>query len=104
VKCHIWSAVLYGAAMRTLRKVDRKYLESFEMCWTRMEISWTDHVKNEEVLHRIMDKRNIQRKASWAGHILCRNCLLQLIIEGETEGTRRRCTQLLNDLKEARRC
>jgi hypothetical protein len=31
---------------------DQKYLESFEMwCWRRMEkISWTDHVRNEEVL------------------------------------------------------
>jgi len=30
----------------------QKYLESFEMwCWRRMEnISWTDHVRNEEVL------------------------------------------------------
>jgi hypothetical protein len=103
---------LYGAAMWTLRKVDQKYLESFEMwCWTRMEIIWTDHVKNEELLHRIMDKMNFlhtikQRKASWAGHILCRNCLLRLIIEGKTEGTGRqgrRCTQLLNEVTEARR-
>ena len=31
---------------------DQKYLESFEMwCWRRMEkISWTDHVRNEDVL------------------------------------------------------
>jgi len=54
VKCHIWSMVLFGAAMWTLRKVDQKYLKSFAVwCWTRMEISWTDYVKNEEVLHRI---------------------------------------------------
>jgi len=33
----------------TLRKVDRKYLESYEMwCWRRMEkISWTDRVGNK---------------------------------------------------------
>jgi hypothetical protein len=31
---------LYGAESWTLRKVDQKYLESFEMwCWRRMEIS-----------------------------------------------------------------
>jgi hypothetical protein len=32
-----------------------KHLESFEMwCWRRMEkISWTDHVRNEEVLLRV---------------------------------------------------
>ena len=36
----------------TLWKVEQKYLESFEMwCWKKMESRWTDHVKNEEVLH-----------------------------------------------------
>ena len=49
VKCYIWSTALYGAEIWTLRKVDQKYLESFEMCcWRRMEnISWTDRVRNE---------------------------------------------------------
>ena len=43
---------LYGAETWTLRAADQKYLESSEMwCWRRMEkISWTDHVRNEEVL------------------------------------------------------
>jgi hypothetical protein len=53
VKCYIWSIALYGAETWTLRKTDQKYLESFEMlCWRRMEkISWTDRMRNEEVLH-----------------------------------------------------
>jgi len=48
VKCYIWSIALYGAETWTLRAVDQKQLESFEMwCWRRMEkISWTDHVRN----------------------------------------------------------
>ena len=51
-----------------------------------MEISWTDRVKNEEVLHRKKEERNIvptaeQRKASCVGHTLHRNCLLKLVIE-----------------------
>jgi hypothetical protein len=52
VKCYVWSIALYGAETWTLRAVDQKHLESFEMwCWRRMEkISWTDHVRNEEVL------------------------------------------------------
>jgi hypothetical protein len=46
VICCIWRITLYGAETWTLRKVDQKYLESFEMwCWRRMEkISWTDRV------------------------------------------------------------
>jgi len=52
VKCYIWSIALYGAETWTLRAVDQKHLESFKMwCWRRMEkISWTDHVRNKEVL------------------------------------------------------
>jgi hypothetical protein len=48
VKCYIWSIALYGAETGTLRAVDQKHHESFEMlCWRRMEkISWTDHVRN----------------------------------------------------------
>jgi hypothetical protein len=61
VKCYIWSIALYGAEMWTLRKVDQKYLECFEMwCWRRMEkISWTNRVRNEEMLHRVKEQRNI---------------------------------------------
>jgi hypothetical protein len=51
VKCYIWRKALYGAETWTLRAVDQKHMESFEMWrWRRMEISWTDHVRNEEVL------------------------------------------------------
>jgi len=55
------------------------------------EISWTDHVGKEEVLLRVKERRNIlreisKRKATWIGHILRRNCLLQRIIEGKIKG------------------
>jgi hypothetical protein len=116
VKYCIWSTPLYGAEIWTLWKVDQKYLESFEMwCWRRMEkISWTNHVKNEEVLHRVKEERNIihtikRRKANWIGHILRRNCLLKYVIKGKLEGRiemtgrrGRRRKQLLDDLKEKR--
>jgi hypothetical protein len=55
--------------------------------WRRMEkISWTDRVRNEEVLLRVKEQRNILRetrkpKANWIGHILHRNCLLEHVIE-----------------------
>jgi hypothetical protein len=51
---------LYGAETWTLRKTDQKYLESPEMwCWRRMEISWTDRVRNEEVLQGVKEERNV---------------------------------------------
>jgi hypothetical protein len=43
-------------------------------------------VRNEDVLLRVKEQRNIlheirKRKANWIGHILRRNCLLQRVIE-----------------------
>jgi len=38
VKCYIWSIALYAAETWTLRAVDQKHLESFEMWrWRKME-------------------------------------------------------------------
>jgi hypothetical protein len=59
--------------------------------WRRMEISWTDRVRNEEVLLRVKEQRNIlheirKRKANWIGHILRGNCLLQQVMEGKITG------------------
>jgi hypothetical protein len=79
------------------------------------KVSWNDRVRNEEVLHRVKEERNIvhtikRRKANWIGHILRRDCLLKHVIEGKLEGRiemtgRRgiRRKQLLDDLKEKRR-
>jgi hypothetical protein len=85
---------LYDAETWTLRKVDQKYLENFEMwCWRKMEkISWTDRVRNEDVLHRVKEEvsslHTIKRTANWIGHILHKNCLIKHVIEGTLEGRR----------------
>ena len=69
-------------------------------------------VRNEEVLLRVKEQRNIlheisKMKANWIGHILCRNCLLQRVIEGKIKGRievtgrrGRRRRKLLDDLRE----
>jgi len=78
------------------------------------KISWTDHARNEDVLLRVKEQRNIlhvirKRKANWIGHILRRNCLLQRVIEGKKQGgievtgrQGRRRRKLWDDLKERR--
>jgi hypothetical protein len=55
------------------------------------KISWTDHVRTEEVLLKVEEQRNIlreinKRKAKWIGHILRRNCLLLQVTEGKITG------------------
>ena len=105
---------LYGAETWTLRATDQKRLESFETwCWRRKEkIRWTDRVRNEEVLLRVNEQRNIlheirKRNATWIGHILRRNCLVKQITEGKIKGQievkrrrGRRRKKLLDDLKD----
>ena len=78
------------------------------------KISWTDHVRNEGVLLRVNEHRNILHeirkcKANCNGHILCRNCLLKQVIKGKIKGememTKRRGRirmKLPNDLKDRR--
>jgi hypothetical protein len=69
-------------------------------------------VRNEEVLLRVNEQRNIlkeirNRKANWIGHNLRRTGLLKQVIEGKIKGemevTRRRGRRrkkLLDDLKD----
>ena len=71
-------------------------------------------MRNEEVLLRVNEQRNILHeirkwKANRIGHILHRNCLLQQVIKGKIKGqievTRRRGIRhkkLLDDLKDRR--
>jgi hypothetical protein len=78
------------------------------------KISWTDHVRNEDVLLRVKEQRNILHeirkwKVNWIGHILRRNCLLQRVIEGKIQGRieatgrqGRRRRKILDDFKERR--
>ena len=74
---HLTTA-LYGAETWTLRTVDQKHLESFEMWyWRRMEkISWTNHVRSEEVLLRVKEQRNILHEIStWKANGLVTFCV-----------------------------
>jgi hypothetical protein len=74
------------------------------------KISWTDHVRNEEVLLGVKEQRNILHEISkQISYILHRNCLLQQVIEGKIKGgievrgrRARRRRKLLDGLKERR--
>jgi hypothetical protein len=75
VICYIWSIAFYGAKIWRLWNVDQKYIESFEIwCRRSMEkVSWTDRVRNEEVLHRVNEERDIL-------HTITEGSLIGLVI------------------------
>jgi hypothetical protein len=74
-------------------------------------ISWTDHVGNEEVLQRVQEKWNCRqkikrRKYNWIDHFLRRNCPQNHFVEDKieerievTERQGKRRKQLLEDFK-----
>ena len=97
------------------RRKDNIKIDIMIWCWRRMEkISWSDHVRNEEMLLRVNEQGNIlheirKRKANWVGHILRRNCLLKQVIEGKIKGEMevarrrgRRRKKLLDALRDRR--
>ena len=63
---------LYGSETRTIRKLEQKYFESFEV-WCSMKMEKTkssEEVTNEQVLERIGEKRTLvnnilRRKFKW---------------------------------------
>jgi hypothetical protein len=59
------------------------------------KVSWTDRVKNEEVIRRVKEESNIlhtmnRRKSDWISHILQRNCLIKHVIQGKKDGSDRK--------------
>lgn len=57
-------------AIWTIRRVDQMCVVSSEMWWWRgMDISWTNHVINEEILHRAREKRNILYNEKKEGYL-----------------------------------
>jgi len=79
--------------LETLRKLDHKYVGSFEMwCWRRMEkISWADYVRNEEELQTVKEESKIlhtikRRNTNWIGHSLLGKYLAKHVVEGNVKG------------------
>ena len=60
-------------------------------CWRRKESSWSNQMRNKNVLHRVKEQRNIlhttkRRKANGIVDNVHLNCLLKSIIEGKMGG------------------
>ena len=83
--------------------MDIQRLESFEMwIWRRLiQITWTGHRSNEEVLDMVHENRSFmntirQRQKNRLGHVLRSEYLLHTVLKGRIEGTRTRGRQSAN--------
>nr|CAH7728610.1 unnamed protein product [Callosobruchus chinensis] len=114
VKCYVWSVLLYGAEAWTLKAAAINRIEAFEM-WTlrrMLKISWTGHIRNDDVLRmaELKDREFFEhikkRKISYQGHIIRGEryefqCLiLQEKIEGGRRGIGRRKLSWLRNIRQ----
>ena len=117
VRCYVLSVLFYGMEAWTLKKIDTKRLEAFEMWMYRriMRIPWTERVTDVEVLRRLQQKEKVliltikKHKLQYLGHVMRgdKYQLLQLIIQGKIMGKRsigRRRNSWLKNFREWYNC
>lgn len=90
IQTYIWSVATYGSETWTIGTQEKRRLESLEMwCYRKMmKISWVERVTNQEVLRRAGTERKLwkhiqKRRDQLIGHILRREGLLKIIMEGK---------------------
>lgn len=97
IRCYILSTFLYASETSTIDAESWKRIEAFEMWCLRkmMRIPYTDHVTNLEVLRRTNSKKFLRdeitnRKLQYFGHIVRREKIQRLLMDGKIEGCRGR--------------
>ena len=109
-KCYVWSTLLYGSETWTMTKSLTKKIGAFEMWIFRrmLKISYMEHKSNDAVLKRMKTEKQLintikQRKCSYFGHLIRRDGLQRLLLEGRINGKRGRGrprTMWMDNIKE----
>ena len=94
----IFPVTMYRCESWTVKKADRKKMNSFEIwCWRRaLRIPWTARKMNKWVLEQIkpellLEAKMIKLRLSYFGHIMRRqDSLEKTIMLGKVEGSRKR--------------
>ena len=89
----MWSKLVYGCETWTLTTRNMNKLQWFEMwaCRKMVKISWRENKTNEEVLEMVDEQLYIiptikKRKITYFGHMIRRNNIHRLLLEGPLEG------------------
>ena len=98
VNALVFPVVLYGCESWTIRKAERRRIDSFELwCWRRLlRIPWTARRTNKSVIEEIKATIPLatlikKQQLSYFGHIMRReNSLEKSIMLGIGGGTRKR--------------
>ena len=101
VKAMVYPVVMYGCESWTVKKVDHRRIDAFELwCWRRLlRVPWTDRRSNQSILKEInpgisLEGMMLKLKLQYFGHLLQRvDSLEKTLMLGGIAGRRRRGQQ-----------
>ena len=101
VKAVVFPVVMYGCESWTIKKVEHRRIDAFELwCWRRLlRVPWTARRANQSILKEISPEYSLERlmlklKFQYFGHLMRRtDSLEKTLMLGKIEGKRRRGQQ-----------
>ena len=96
VKATVFPAVIYGYESWTIKKVEHRRINAFELwCWRRvLRVPWTARRSNQFILNEITPEYSLEGlmlKIQYADHLMQRtDSLEKTLMLGKIEGGRRR--------------
>ena len=101
VKGMVFPVVICGCESWTIKKAECQRIDVFELwCWRRLlRVPWTARRSNESILKEISPEYSLEGlmlklKLQYFGHLMQRaNSLQKILMQGKTEGKRRRGQQ-----------
>ena len=104
VKAMVFPVVMYGRESWTIKKVECRRIDAFELwCWRRLlRVPWTSRRSNQSILKEISPECSLEGlmlKLQYFGHLMRRiDSLEKTLMLGEIEGGRRRGRQKMRCL------
>ena len=97
----VFSVVMYGCEIWTIKKAERQRINAFELrCWRRLlRVPWTARRSNQSILKEISPEYSLEGlmlklKLQYFGHLIRRtDSLEKTLMLGKIEGGRRRGQQ-----------
>ena len=98
VKVMVFPVVMYGCESWTIKKVERRGIDAFELwCWrSLLRVPWTARRSNQSILKEIspgcsLEGLMLRLKLQYSGHLMQRaDSFEKTLMPGKIEGSRRR--------------
>ena len=107
VKAMVFSLVTYGCKSWTVKEVEHRRIDAFELwCWRRLlRVTWTARRSNQSILKATNPEHSLEGlmlklRLQYFGHLMQRaDSLEKILMLGKTEGRRRQGQQRMRCLE-----